>query len=81
MKTLLFLMRDHTLVPPYHSPVVINAIYHHMRTRREASQQGAALPLIFRQSILGRMQNSYDCHIDTPSLDYFLQFYLRSTQP
>lgn len=77
MKTLLFLMKNHTLgvprVPPYHSPVAKSAIYHHIRTRHKRSQQGAALPLISRQSLLGCMQNSYGSHVDTPSLDYFFR--------
>jgi hypothetical protein len=77
MKTLLFLMKNHTLgvprVTPYHSPVAKSANYHHMRTRHKRSQQGAALPLISRKSLLGCMRNSYGSHVGTPSLDYFLR--------
>jgi hypothetical protein len=85
MKTLLFLMRDHTLgfprVPPYHGPVAKSVNYHHMRTLRKESQQGAALPLISSQSLLGRMHNSYNSHIDTPSLDYYFVVVLPPIHP
>lgn len=46
-------------------------IYHHMRTRRKASQLGAgAVSLISRQSLLECMQNLYDSHIGTLLLEY-----------
>jgi len=81
MKTSLSLMRNHTpgvpRVPPYHSlsplalAVAKSAICHRARIRHNASQQGAALPLMSRQSLLERMQTSYDSYIDAPSLESF----------